>query len=190
MDASTKNLIDVFLGLAQFLVVLCGAAWAYYRFRAEGLHRPRVEFDVDANFLGPQNNYFLTEILISAHNVGLRIRKFPSIKLLVRGIKHDAKIEEWKENEPRLFFPDKIIDNAEVIFKKNYGHVFVEPGVKQKLTYLTRIPADYRFISIRVEFEYNENRTHSAERILELPTRRIDSQNQTEADIAKQNSLI
>lgn len=182
IDENTKNLINVSLGLAQFLVVLCGAAWAYYRFRAEGLHRPRVEFDVDANFLGPQNNYFLTEILISAHNVGLRIRKFPSIKLLVRGIRHDATIEKWKGNEPRLFFPDKIIDNAEVVFKKNYSHVFVEPGVKQKLTYLTRIPTEYRFISIRVEFEYDEGRTHSAERMLELPTKRIDSKNKVATD--------
>ena len=170
MDESTKNLAEVLLLATQLLVVLGGALWAYYRFRAEGTHKPRVEFAVSANFLGPQGGFYPTEIVISANNKGLRKRIFKSIRLRVRGSKAGEEVEEWEENKPRLKMPHKIVD-AEVIHQQRYGHIFVEPGVNQNITYLTPIPKEYRFVTVRVEFRYDDERTHSAERMFEISDR-------------------
>lgn len=172
MDEATKNLIDLIINLIQAGVIIAGVGWAIYRFRAEGTHQPRIEFNIDAQFLGPERDYYAVQIVIHANNKGLRVRRFPSIRILARGIERGHNIEEWKGREPRLFLPDKLIDDAEVVFKENYSHIFVEPGVNQDITYLTRIPAKYRFVSLRAEFRYDDERTHSTERLFD-----IDAQN-------------
>lgn len=167
MDEATANLIQTILSAAQFAVVLAGVCWAIYRFRVEAPLNPRIELDVRAAFNGPQNGYYVTQILVSATNKGLRVRKFPSLKLLVRGISKHSDIQEWPEHEPRLLFPEKLIDHAEVIFRENYGHIFVEPGVNQNVSYNCRIPDHIRFVTVRAEFKYDEKRTHSAERLFD-----------------------
>ncbi|MEM7215420.1 MAG: hypothetical protein AAF423_07750 [Pseudomonadota bacterium] len=169
MEFFTRENVDLAGTVIQIVVVLGGIVWAYYRFRAEAPHRPRIEFDIDADFFGPQDDHFATQIVVNAHNKGLRVRKFKSIDLLVRGISKEAPLDEWQGHEPRLFLPDKIIDHAEMVFTDKYGSVFVEPGVQQDLTYFCRIPARYRFVSIRAEFRYDDTRTHSAERLFETP---------------------
>lgn len=166
-----KILFDVAIPLIQLLVVLGGVAWAIYRFRAEAPHNPRIEFDIQASFLGPQLNYFPTEIIVVAHNKGLRLRKFESIELRVRGIPDNHPIEEWRGNEPRLYLPDKVFSKAEMVFRK-FGHLFVEPGVSQQITFFARVPTRYRFVSIRAEFRYDHTRTHSAERLFKTSIQR------------------
>lgn len=168
MDNATKNVIDVVISLIEAGVLVGGVTWAIYRFRAEGAHKPRIEFNIGANFLGPENGHYAVQIVIHAKNKGLRVRRFPGIKILARGIERGQSIEEWKVREPRLFLPDKLIDDAEVVFKENFSHIFVEPGVNQDITYLTRIPAKYRFVSVRAEFRYDDQRTHSTERLFDI----------------------
>ena len=41
-----KLLIDIL----KLIIVVGGAVWGAYRFRVEGRHKPRVEFDVTVNF--------------------------------------------------------------------------------------------------------------------------------------------
>lgn len=168
MDDATKDIIDVVIGLIEACVLVGGVSWAIYRFRAEGTHKPRIEFNIDAQFLGPEKDHYAVQIVIHANNKGLRVRRFPSIKILARGIERGNAIEEWKGREPRLLLPDKLIDDAEVVFTENYSHIFVEPGVKQDITYLTRIPSKYRFVSVRAEFYYDDQRTHSTERLFDI----------------------
>ena len=105
-------------------------------------------------------------------NRGLTKHKFTSIKLRIRGIKEDEELELWKANEPRLLFPHKLID-TEVIYKKKYNYVFVEPGVEQILNFNIKLPASQRLISARAEFQYDESKNHSIEKIFKLKTRLI-----------------
>ena len=119
----------------EFLILLGGVAWAVIRFRVEGRFRPRIEFDIDCNFLGPQNDSYISEFRIRIHNKGALRREFRRIVLRVRGIRSDESIEEWERREPRVHFPLKIFE-ANVI-AEDYGYVFVEPGVSQTLTFVT-----------------------------------------------------
>ncbi|MDR8392227.1 hypothetical protein NC796_13825 [Aliifodinibius sp. S!AR15-10] len=45
---------------------------------------------------------------------------------------------------------------------------FVEPGIVQKFSYVTRIPEDIRFILVRSGFNYHESSTHSTQKVFEL----------------------
>jgi hypothetical protein len=160
---STEGVIAIVLQVMQLSFVLAAAIWAYFRFWRERSHMSRMEFDVSCRFHGPQDGRFLAEFTLGAHNKGLVIHKFPSIRLRVRGIKSGAALQSWEGS--RVLFPEKILDNVEVVYKKKNPYLFVEPGVEQRIGYVTTIPTDCAFIIARAEFRYDSERSHSAERV-------------------------
>lgn len=151
--------------IIKLIVLIVGAVWGFYRFKAEGQYKPRVEFDVEVNFLQHHDNSVAAEFIIVAENKGIRTRSFDQIYLSVKGIKSNSELGEWEKDKPRLLFPIKIIDKAELVYKKKFKSIFVEPGVKQKITYFSKVPSDISLISVRAEFLYNNNKSHSTERM-------------------------
>ncbi len=70
----------------------------------------------------------------------------------------------WQGNEPRLAFPVKLVDNVSIL-PKDYNFFFVEPGVEQAFTYVTKIPASTKYILAHAEFEYDQFTPHTTERV-------------------------
>jgi hypothetical protein len=168
MDNESKNLADVILGFAQLVVITIGALWAFLRFRRERVHVPRVGFDLKCHFYGPQKNAFIAEFILSLRNKGLVKHKFHDVLLRVRGIEKEQELGFWQDKGQRLVFPIALISDN-VIYKQKYEYIFVEPGIDQDLTYVTKIPSSINFIVARAEFKYDESRTYSIERVFALP---------------------
>jgi hypothetical protein len=168
MDDETKNLFDVLFSGATFLTVLATGAWAYFRFRREGAHKPRIEMDLECVFLGPRDGKYVAAFSVHAHNKGQIEHRFTDIRLRVRGICADEALATWERHEPRLSFPHKLFTKA-ALMPPNYGYFFVPPGVEQHISYVTTIPADMSFILARVSFHYEHNADiHTAERVFEV----------------------
>jgi len=72
----------------------------------------------------------------------------------------------------RVEFPERVVDDADVMYKQKYGSIFVEPGVTQRLTFVAKIPVGIRFVVARAQFKYDVNSTHSAERVFDTLGRR------------------
>ncbi len=143
----------------------------------ERIHKARIEFSINRRFHGNQKKMNLVEFVVTINNKSLIRYEFQVIKLRVLGIKKDDDIEFWtatkKNNETgelikkvtkRVKFPEKILE--ENIVPWNY--IFVEPGVKQELTYATLIAENIHYILVSVEFYYDANTPHTAERMFEL----------------------
>jgi len=164
------DLIDVVFRLLTLLTVLVTGGWAYFRFRREGVHDPRIELDLDCVFLGPQSDAFVAAFSIYADNKGQLEHRFSEIRLRVRGVRRGEPLAEWKERKPLLLFPEEIFTKAEIVPPK-YPDFFVRPGVRQRISYVTSIPAEYSFILARVTFRYEHtNDIHTAERAFKVPT--------------------
>jgi hypothetical protein len=149
------------------VIVLAAAVWGYFRFRKERTHNPRVEFSIDATIFPAQEATRLVEFRLLANNKGSVVHRFRSIKLRVRGISAGTAIAQCGCRGARTSFPEKLIDDEEVIYKAKYDHIFVEPGVEQTITYCTAIPAEMAFIVAHVKFFYDKEELwpHSAERV-------------------------
>jgi hypothetical protein len=167
LDEQTKRLADVIIEALKLLAIIIGGIWVYFRFRREDTHSPKVSFDIEIHFFSNYPDASLAEFLMVIKNSGLVKHSFKKITLRVRGIsKHDA-IGLWGDTQ-RVEFPHRIVNDADVLYQKKYGSIFVEPGVTQTLTFNACIPAEIRFVLARAEFEYKSGRTHSAERVFEL----------------------
>lgn len=149
------------------VIGLIGILWTLYRYFREGFHRPRIEFDIECNILGEHLGEYLAEFTIYAHNKGHIKFTFPEIRLRVRGIDTNSPLSYWPEHGKRLEFPIPVFN--EKIIPPKFKYYFVEPGIKQPITYVTKIPNNIRFIVARASFKYRfKNKLHTSERVFEL----------------------
>lgn len=169
MTTEDKNLADVILGALQLLAIVAGGLWAFWRLRRERLHVPRVAFDLSCNFFGPQQGFHIAEVVATMTNHGVVKHVVSDIFLRIRGLLADEVPQRWEGHGERLVFPLRMVDD-DIIYKQKYSYVFVEPGVSQPLTYITRIPVQVRYILVRVEFRYAQTRNHSVERVFAVPS--------------------
>jgi hypothetical protein len=129
---------------------------------------PHIELAIDCRTLGQERGYYLIEFILAVSNRGLVRWSFDSILLRVRGIEKNHQLVYWPQREPRLEFPVKIINDAEVI-PESVNFLFVEPGVQQTITYTTKLSTQIRYIVVHVEFSYNKRTPHTSERVFRLP---------------------
>ena len=126
-------------------------------------YSPHIEFEIECNFYGPEIDCFIAEFQIIVHNKGIIQQKFRDIRLRVRGIDSEQPISFWPGNEPRLNFPTKIVDNTSIL-PKDFNFFFVEPGIEQTFTFVTKIPLSVKYILAHAEFEYDKFTPHTTER--------------------------
>ena len=166
MDDATKNLFEVVISIAQTVGIAIGALWAYFRFWREGIHRPRIEFDIQCAFLGTQGNASVVSFTVLANNKGNVEHRCSRVSLRVRGITTDQTLA--RRPDARLDFPKSLL-KAELV-PEGFGYYFVRPGIAQPFTFTTTIPADARFLLARAAFKYeNSEDLHTSERVFEVP---------------------
>lgn len=136
----------------------------------ERVHSPHIEFEIRCNFFGPQQDWYLVEFLLVARNKGNVQQKFKDIRLRVRGIESGQPLSGWQGREPRLAFPTKIVDDASLL-PERYNFFFVEPGIEQVFTYITKVPAAMGYLLAHAEFEYDQFTPHTAERTFGVPVK-------------------
>ncbi|TLD43299.1 MAG: hypothetical protein JETT_0468 [Candidatus Jettenia ecosi] len=131
------------------------------------IHIPHIEFTIQCIFFGPQNGMYIAEFILNACNRGCTTQRFPRIMLRVLGIRSGERLSFWEGNEPRLRFPEKILETA--VIPKDRDFILVEPGIKHDINFTTIIPHEYRFIIARAEFHYEKYPPQSTEKVFELP---------------------
>jgi len=174
MDEHTKNLTDVILSSIQLLILIISAVWAYFRFRKEDPLRPRIEFDIDCKFFGPQGNSYLTSFIATANNKGNVEHRFTQIRLRVLGIKTGEPLTEFEKYPPMANFPQELMKEVNIV-PAEFEYYFVRPGVKQAFHYVTQTPENIRFVIVRATFKYQEtDELHTAEKVFEVKVTKND----------------
>lgn len=141
--------------------------WGVYRYFLEGLHRPRIEFEVEVIFFPNQKegDDFPAEIQIIAHNKGKVHFTFHEINLRVLGLKRGEQLNYWREQ--RLNFPVRLVGKKNVpvnIIPSRYGYFFVEAGVREIFTFVTKIPQEIGLIDVFVSFKYRNRKVYIKKR--------------------------
>jgi hypothetical protein len=163
--------MDIAVTAVQLTALVLAAGWGYYRLWREGILRPRLEFSIDCEFLGPENGEYITQFILRARNKGLVRYQFSQIVLSVRGISTDGGVHFWDGMEPRIEFPLSIL-KADVI-PDNYNFFFVEPGVEQPITYITKVSENIGYVLVKAEFQYDRFTPHSIAKAFQV--RRSDA---------------
>jgi hypothetical protein len=131
----------------------------------ERRHEPHIEFTLDAAFYGPVGDVYLVEFVIHAHNKSLVRHEFERIELRVRGLTADEQptLFDDESREHRLVFPEKLFETD--VMPGRWNYLFVEPGVKQAITFVTTVPVAYAYVLANAAFRYDAHTPHTIERM-------------------------
>lgn len=178
---STDTLESLAPILTPLVVAVVGGWYNYRLYRIERRHKQRIEFTVDATFHRREDGPYLAEFLMDVHNRGNVRQEFTAVRLRVRGLKGGDPAAFWDESgrsraaedgsrrsetppeeRKRLEFPHEILD-VDVLPNR----VFIEPGVNQRITYVTVVEETYEYVLANAEFSYESPRLvpHTAERM-------------------------
>ncbi|NDY72939.1 hypothetical protein DO021_13365 [Desulfobacter hydrogenophilus] len=128
---------------------------------------PHIELNVGCRFMGPSQGRFLAEFSLMTHNKGTHVHRFPKIIFRVRGIKFGQELKYWEQNEHRVNFPDKLLETD--LVPKQWNFIFVQPNIKQRITFVTYIDQGYQFVIANAEFHYDGWTPHTVEKAFEMP---------------------
>jgi hypothetical protein len=134
------------------------------RQKRERTYVPQLEFSINCNFYGPEEDSYLVEVLLTVHNKGRVQQKFRNLILRIRGIRQDQPLTYWEERKPRLYFPEELVRNESVI-PAGVEYFFAEPGEEHVFTYVTKIPSSVKYILAYATFSYGHESSHDAERV-------------------------
>ena len=128
---------------------------------------PQVEFNIDCNFYGPQQDEHLVEVLLTVHNKGHVKHELKDVRLRIRGIKENEKLNFWEGHGRRLDIPEELVPNETEV-----GQFFAEPSEKHVITYVTKIPASIKYILAYVKHSFGANNLrHDTERVFPVKAR-------------------
>ena len=116
---------------------------------------PRVQFELQCDFFGPQTGEYLVCISIRVSNKGTTRRKFKNILLRLRGIEAGSALEYRDPAKPgSLEFP-KLLMKTDLVppsSEDRQNYYYVEPEVSQVFTYVTKIPVNIRYVLAHAKF--------------------------------------
>lgn len=137
------------------------------RKKIERVHSPQIEFDLSARFFGPEKDEYLLEIRLNLTNSGLVQQKLWDPKLRILGIRKGVSLHFRAKDPYRMEFPEKVLPLRDIL-PREYNFFFVEPGVHQDISYVTKVSSSIGYVLVYSEFHYNPATPHTAERLFEV----------------------
>ena len=143
-----KELSETIEAFSKCIALLIGGFWVYRKYIKTRENCPKIQFDVDLNYLGQQDNKILIEIIARMENKGLVRHWINDLTFNIFILETNDKVEFGREkiNYQLAFkkhYPDADRANSRiVVIPPNFGDSFVDPGVCQQYTYLSAIPKD------------------------------------------------
>lgn len=161
---------------ALFSAVSAGYAlyWTYRLRKAGDELFPRVNFTVDARFLGEQDGKVLAELSARIENKGTVPLKIKDFTFTLRGLAAGAAVNARDAaDRPETDFPLKLANGC--FAPVDWEYSFIYPGVTTEYNFVAAIPRDVAFMRLQSRFVYHDRpaEDHFAARAMAvtLPTR-------------------
>ncbi len=163
--AHFKDLADGISKYTPVLAVLIGGVWACRRFYRTREGHPKVEFNVDVEFIRRQGGYWIVEAVALMDNKGLVRHKIPRINFSIRYLKADDPVEP----DTKFFVAIPHSAAKGTWLPEGWEYTFVEPGIKTRYTVIARVPVEATTVLIHGKFFYRNGEDHTADKLLAVP---------------------
>lgn len=170
-----KTLIEIISASSTTLAVIIGGGWALrrYVFQKEGF--PRIEFFVDAEFVGIHQDEWVVEILGLLKNQGSVPHRIKGFNFSVRAILDSDPIQAGEKIRGQLIFPHKIKEES---WKPadTKSPMVIMPGISLRYSYQYHIPVSAEFLLIQGSLNYDEHGTleHRADKVVKVPKKKSE----------------
>ena len=145
-------------------LAIAAAAWWFFMTTK---FKPRIQFDLDCNFLPLSSNrdQLIGELLFIFENKGFIEHRLYKLNVAVHTLESEKDLLE-KDGTRELLFKKQLLPKVSIV-PKRYGYYFVRPGAQQVITHIISVPSSVSVIRVTASFNYSrsDNYPHSARRV-------------------------
>ena len=147
------------------LAVILGGLWACWRFVLTREAHPKVEFEVDVNFVRLQGDFWIVEAVAHIGNKGLVRHNITRFTFSIRYLTAADPVEP--DDRFLVCLPHSAAKGSWL--PDAWGDSFVEPGIHTRYSAPARIPKDAITVLIHGKFFYENKDWHTADKLLVVP---------------------
>jgi hypothetical protein len=167
-----ENWKDVGAAVQSFATVaslIIGGFWVYRRFSRQEESYPKIEFTADLNFVGRQAGWWIVEVIAVVENKGKVPHHMREFKFDLNALYSEDPVELSKKWGNQVDFIRPVAEGS--FLPEKYENFFIDPGVRAKYSYVTRVPAEARFLILHCWFRYSDRKKagHAAEKSVRVP---------------------
>jgi hypothetical protein len=165
-----KTLAEGIGALMTALAVLGAGIWALRRYVFEKESFPRIEFFVDADFVGIHQKEWVVEILGLLKNVGSVPHRIHRLDFSVRALSEADALQDGNEIRGQLLFPHVVKKGSWTPADTAMPMVII-PGVNLRYSYQYHVPVSTAFLLIEGRLYYQEHSRleHRADKVVRVP---------------------
>ena len=164
-----KNIAAGAQSIATIASFGVGGAWVYIKYIRQQERYPNIEFSADIQFIGKQDGYWIVEVIASVENKGKAQHRMQEFEFDLNGIEQGQPIQTDQRWGNQVDFPLSIARGSFLPAQSQF--FFIDPGLKAKYSYLTRVPVTVTIVILHCWFKYGDKRkfSHTAERTVAVP---------------------
>ena len=164
-----KNLASAVQSFTTALSLIVGGLWVLWSYVLRQERYPNVEFSAALNFVGSQGDWWIVEVIAVVDNKGKVQHRMSELKFDLNALNETDSVctsEKWGN---QVDFPRQIAAGS--FLPSRYKFFFIDPGIKAKYSYITRVPKNAHFLLLHCWFKYSDRRKfgHTAEKTVMLP---------------------
>ena len=142
-----------------------GGVWALLRFIRTREAHPKIEFNVDVNFVHLQGDFWIVEAVAHIHNKGLVRHNITKFAFSIRYLTAADPVEP--DQGFLVCMPHSAAKGSWL--PGGWGDSFVEPGIQTRYSAPARIPKEATTVLIHGKFFYKNKDWHTADKLLAVP---------------------
>lgn len=164
----TELVFKIIASVATTIAILIGAAWAYFRFVRQRENYPFIDFTAYITFHKKIGDVWIVELLTFIENKGKVQHRLEKFRFDLFYLTASDKVTTSEEIGGQVYFPNKITEASFLPQKSKY--FFIEPGSKNKYSYIVAVPIEAEVIILHSWFDYLDGKhQHTAEVTAKVP---------------------
>ena len=164
----TELVFKIIESAATSVALLVAAVWAWFKFVRQRENHPLIDFSADIKFHEKLGNWWIVELVAFIENKGKVQHRIKDFDFDLASLSASDRVTTSEDFGGQVYFPHLIAKGS--FRPKKYGEFFIEPGLKNKYSYITRVPADAELVILHSWFEYLDGKhSHSAEVTRKVP---------------------
>ena len=164
-----KNYAVASQAIATVISFIIGAIWVYMKYIRQQEKYPHIGFTADINFVGKQQGFWIVELIAFIENKGKVQHKINDFAFDLNALYPEDNIDLSQEWGGQVNFPHLVTKGS--FLPRRLSFFFIDPGVKAKYSYITRVPQKVSFLILHCWFQYADRRNygHTAETSIAVP---------------------
>lgn len=163
-----EHIVSSLESIATIIALAVGGYWTYRRFVKQREDFALIDFTVDINFIGEQDGSWIVELIAHLENKGKVRHWFSDLNFDLAALFQSDQLQAKEEMYGgQAIFPNEIEKRPWI----PNGRYFIEPGLRNKYSFVARVPKEASFLILHGRFTYeNQAASHTAERTAAVPT--------------------